>query len=286
MRSRRPDSRNAFTILELMMVLAVMTIILSLGVPSVARMMARARFKDGVFALQTELSRIRLLSMKSGEAYLFRYMPNTGRYQIASQKDRIDAESAASLFGPEQSLPDNVIFTGGFLSESTGVRPASGEGPSSGSMTVGSLESTVFSPQPAASWSEPILFYPNGRTSNAVIFLASSGTDSYYSEISLRGLTGGVRVSTISAQPPGTPEFPSVLPPEVFAKMNQSNNSGGLPGMENFAGTGSTGMNSFGTNSTGINSSGTGNSGTSGTGTSGSGMNTGVLLPSGGEGGL
>ena len=44
-------------------------------------------------------------------------------------------------------------------------------------------------------WSAPIIFYPNGRTSNARIRLSDQGK--YYVDVSLRGLTGGARISKI-----------------------------------------------------------------------------------------
>ncbi|MBP5622129.1 MAG: hypothetical protein J6X44_08960, partial [Thermoguttaceae bacterium] len=50
-------------------------------------------------------------------------------------------------------------------------------------------------------WSEPLLFFPNGKTSSAVIGFASSGEYSFYSEIALRGMTGVARISGVSSIP-------------------------------------------------------------------------------------
>jgi prepilin-type N-terminal cleavage/methylation domain-containing protein len=44
-------------------------------------------------------------------------------------------------------------------------------------------------------WSVPIVFYPNGRSSNARIRLTDQGE--YYVDVSLRGLTGGARIGKI-----------------------------------------------------------------------------------------
>ena len=51
-------------------------------------------------------------------------------------------------------------------------------------------------------WSEALLFFPNGKTSNAIIGFASVGDYSFYSEIALRGMTGVSRISGISGTPP------------------------------------------------------------------------------------
>ncbi|MDO5567397.1 MAG: hypothetical protein Q4G59_12120, partial [Planctomycetia bacterium] len=81
-----------------------------------------------------------------------------------------------------------------------------------GSRMIGSLTQLPGEQKPEDAWSKPILFYPNGRTSQAIIQLESSGKYPLYSEIVLRGLTGSARVTAISVYPPGTPEFPGSLP--------------------------------------------------------------------------
>ena len=242
--TQRNTERPAFTLMELLVVLAILTLITALGVPSVTRMYHRAQFKDSVFELQAELGRARLLAMKSGTAILFRYIPNTNIYQVIPktaleeslvQKERLrggellsDLETDSSnVTETQQALPGVGIFTGGMISGATGanlsVNLTRGASEADlGSAMIGSLGAPFGNEEAQADpWSEPIVFYPNGRTSNAVLFLASTGEIRYYSEVALRGMTGTARVSSISASPPGSPEFPSVLPPEAFARMNR-----------------------------------------------------------------
>ena len=45
------------------------------------------------------------------------------------------------------------------------------------------------------SWSAPIIFYPNGRTFNAIFRL--HGEYNYYVDVTLRGLTGACRVGEV-----------------------------------------------------------------------------------------
>lgn len=235
--------RSAFTLLELLMVLAVMTMIVALGIPSVSRLLARARFKDGVFEIQAELAQTRLLSMKTGEAYLFRYLPGTNRYRIVTKKlfeeeqalRRTNRTNPLAVSVPSRSAGEfertfsaDVRIDGGVISDGTELRLSTAknavgaEGVDLGSRAVGSLATPGAGEPLGDVWSEPILFYPNGRTSNAVFFLASTGSIPFYSEVALRGFTGGVRVSTIASVPPGSPDFPSVLPPEIFARLYRS----------------------------------------------------------------
>lgn len=75
--------RRAFTLLELLIVLALILVISGISVASFQRMMARSRFKAGVVEIQIDLHKARLLAMKTGTPYIFRYAPGSGVYEIA-----------------------------------------------------------------------------------------------------------------------------------------------------------------------------------------------------------
>jgi prepilin-type N-terminal cleavage/methylation domain-containing protein len=46
-------------------------------------------------------------------------------------------------------------------------------------------------------WSEPIFFFPNGRTSNAHFAVRTTGRYNYFVDISVRGLTGTARIGNV-----------------------------------------------------------------------------------------
>ncbi len=75
--------RRAFTLLELLIVLALILVISGISVASFQRMMARSRFKAGVIEIQIDLHKARLLAMQTGTPYIFRYAPGSGVYEIA-----------------------------------------------------------------------------------------------------------------------------------------------------------------------------------------------------------
>ncbi|MGI6402286.1 MAG: prepilin-type N-terminal cleavage/methylation domain-containing protein [Thermoguttaceae bacterium] len=75
--------RRAFTLLELLLVLALICVIAGMGVAGYQRMYERSRFKSGVIGVQIDLNRTRLLAMRTGQAYFFRFIPGTGIYEIA-----------------------------------------------------------------------------------------------------------------------------------------------------------------------------------------------------------
>lgn len=415
--------RNAFTLLELILVLALITVVAAMGVGTYQRQHARSLFKSGVVELQIDLNRTRLLAMRSGQAYFFRFIPGTGIYEIAPlrtlqesiyrangdvsdlysdalggslssssfddassysydelgvsdplgmggnvasddlfsqeniEADLAEAETAlrvdssylsgldntlgGTLSGDSYSgLSTSTLSSGGSefalgsqldalqnmgtiptttiremntaekqiggtdntiawrvnkdglvvrkeakggalfryarLSESTPTqlranRPGSASstadssndlaidaGEDMGSRLGGSLRSVPTassstslgggltaqtsgigaigdaleeedtSPGVSSVWSEPILFFPNGRTSTVVLALANVGKYSYYSEIGLRGMTGYARISSITSTPTGMTAGDSVLTQEQYFRLTN-------PGVETSA---------------------------------------------------
>ncbi|MGN0911359.1 MAG: prepilin-type N-terminal cleavage/methylation domain-containing protein [Thermoguttaceae bacterium] len=415
--------RNAFTLLELILVLALITVVAAMGVGTYQRQHARSLFKSGVVELQIDLNRTRLLAMRSGQAYFFRFIPGTGIYEIAPlrtlqesiyrangdvsdlysdalggslssssfddassysyddlgvsdplgmggnvasddlfsqeniEADLAEAETAlrvdssylsgldntlgGTLSGDSYSgLSTSTLSSGGSefalgsqldalqnmgtiptttiremntaekqiggtdntiawrvnkdglvvrkeakggalfryarLSESTPTqlranRPGSASstadssndlaidaGEDMGSRLGGSLRSVPTassstslgggltaqtsgiglsgdaldegetSPVVSSVWSEPILFFPNGRTSTVVLALANIGKYSYYSEIGLRGMTGYARISSITSTPTGMTAGDSVLTQEQYFRLTN-------PGVETSA---------------------------------------------------
>ena len=395
--------RPSFTLLELLLVLALITAISSLGVAGYKRQYARSQFKSGVVGIQIDLNRTRLLAMRSGQSYIFRFVPGTGFYEIAplqtlqeaiyrmnddatsldgalggslySDDDaslafaagaydygatgELGVESASDdLFSQENVLADleqagrgpsnsvaganasplggtlvggsplgtttddlgylsgvasdglgtggefalgapldlvganpiqsitiremnseerqiggtpntlawrvnldglvvrkeatgGVVFTFSRLSDSTPTnlkkkRPrgaqdaqnaqgafADSVGEDLGSRLGGSLSSpstlggglnevsdeNADNPAKSSLWSDPIVFFPNGRTSTVVVGLTSVGKYSYYSEIGVRGMTGYARISAITSVPAGTRPEESVLTQEQFFRL-------------------------------------------------------------------
>jgi prepilin-type N-terminal cleavage/methylation domain-containing protein len=224
-----------FTLMELLIVLAIIVMVMSIGTPSVVKILDRSKFRDGVLSLQTELGRTRIQAMKNGITLVFRYRVGTGEYKIYPQVNVSGSIFDETVPVPIRLLPEPTLFMGGTTIEAESFQNAPREdSQNEGGEAVGSLNSlptansfTVAIPafsqtEADGGWSKPIIFFPNGRTSTAVIFLCSRperGKQDYYSEISFRGMTGSARVSSISVFPPGSPEFPSVLSDRAFARL-------------------------------------------------------------------
>ncbi len=123
--------RRAFTLLELLIVLALILVISGISVASFQRMMARSRFKAGVVEIQIDLHKARLLAMQTGTPYIFRYAPGSGVYEIAPLNAlqeaiyrQYDSTDLTDAFGGD-ALGGSLTETA-FGTESTGLATDAG----------------------------------------------------------------------------------------------------------------------------------------------------------------
>ena len=283
--------RQGVTLIELLIVLAILVVMAGMGLPSVMRMVDRSRLSSTTRELQAELNRTRLESMKSGEPLVFHYQLGTGCYEIMSKQqyelrfprpqmaemspnfDPLDSAMPQNAIVPDESLQMQAIGSTGptlanygstSLADSAATQqttladhgPASsladrGPAPSfadrvgepdtqmiaalpvskfvpvqkylqydllfantnSAERRVQSAELTEISsnnspiPQSLSPipysplWSEPIFFFPNGRTSNAHFMVCMPDNKRYYIDVSVRGLTGTARLGEIEVMP-------------------------------------------------------------------------------------
>ncbi len=213
----RPHS--AFTLLELLIVMVLVVAIMALAAPWLKRVWVRSTLKSAAQTLQGELYTTRLDAMKSGEAYLFRYQSQTGVYEILPKKvyDALHSETPDSPYATrsvgtpldQERLPDEQFSTLAYRKSLPNrftfgtVKPILNPGETleiDVTRTVGTdLHSfPSFSEPTQPVWSEPILFFPNGRTSNGSLEILTVGNYRFQIELTLRGLTGTARLGEIT----------------------------------------------------------------------------------------
>ena len=198
---RRPV---AYTLLELLVVLGLIALICGIGLPSVHRMFVHGELKAGIRQLQGELYRTRLEAMKVGKPYVFRFEVGASNFEIVPKAifDKLQQErtglGATSLSSELLDGGSNdSVFGDSFAAESvplTDVVVATSSGDIYRKTLNGKI---VFGPSSSASvpgWSAPVLFYPNGRTSQTSFVLLTTGFHQFRQELNLRGLTGTASV--------------------------------------------------------------------------------------------
>lgn len=204
MRTNDWKNRYAYTLFELLLVLALIVVILALGMPSINRMWSRSQIGNASQNVRTELYQTRLAAMKAGEAYVFRFRPGTGTYEILPKSINDDENRPGQDGRFLKSLPGNVVFERGILHTKATESPDDDsdetlESPGARATTF-SQGTVTYSNERADSntgsdgWSAPIVFYPNGRTSSASLAVRR---DYYRVELTLRGLTGTARLGEI-----------------------------------------------------------------------------------------
>lgn len=183
-RSAVPNgSGTGLTLVELVLVLALLVIISAISVPLLEGSFSRAALDSGGDLLRGAWAKTRLAAIESGATHVFRFEPNGRRFQIvALDALGVPEANAPAPIDPEEEttatefvrlsqnrLPEGIIFTSGNISSSAQVLatlPFAAEGP----------------------WSQPILFHPDGTTSDASVLLSNSRQAMI--RVTLRGLTG------------------------------------------------------------------------------------------------
>jgi prepilin-type N-terminal cleavage/methylation domain-containing protein len=205
----RTTPRQAFTLIELMLVLAIVVVIGGLSWPTLKHSFELARLKSGAEQVQSAFGHARVDAMNKGVPQVFHFDSGTGQYSVDAWQDDMAAvdddastsssssstaatasasPSAATADGStpdpaKRQLPDGIVFSNGDR-----VLDARAEAVESElSSSAGSAGSGSSSP--------PIMFYPDGTASEASVTVTSPSGQSI--SIILRAFTGVSRMSAV-----------------------------------------------------------------------------------------
>ncbi|NQT13066.1 MAG: prepilin-type N-terminal cleavage/methylation domain-containing protein [Planctomycetes bacterium] len=173
---RRPI-RQGYTLLEMLIVVAIIATVVALSWPALRRPLAKSRVRNAAKQLRVALARTRLEAIRSGTAQEFRFEPGTGRFEVSPRST------------PEGTGGFTPVALEGFGDDTTSAE-ALGVEPSHARELPDGVRFSASSPSTG-----PILFYPNGRTFNARFRL--QGQYDYYVDVNLRGLTGSSTMGLI-----------------------------------------------------------------------------------------
>ncbi len=214
LQTRIVPKRHGYTLLELMLVLALLVIIASLVLPPALNSFQSQRLRKSGEMIRGAWGKSRVRAMQSGRVYVFRYELGGRNFRIEpwfQQQDVLQlgvtdsmtmpgagvaggAPPSAALAGSQTTLgelPEGIVFGEVGIAEDTR------------SMTLeqGTMQSMQQTDQAASTLSVPIIFYPDGTSSDAQLALMSE--DGYQVLVQLRSLTGLSKVSKRIA--PGRP---------------------------------------------------------------------------------
>lgn len=191
---------SAYTLLELMLVLAILIVLAAMAWPSVKKPWDAMRLRKAADQVRADWGKTRVRAMKTGHMQVFRFNPGESTYAIQAWSGpgddlqrTADAASATNLTGDTtalaqeanmfagrtENLPDGIWFMG--LEVTVDARAA---------------DAAVAGGQaPSAGQPDPILFYPDGTTSHTHVVLANDRQQCVV--VSLRGLTGMTMASDV-----------------------------------------------------------------------------------------
>ena len=198
---------RGFTLMEILLVLAIVVAVMAMAAPAFTGAIENQRLRNAADIVRTQFARAHVKAMKTGRIQVFRYEVGGTEFRLEPWVAGDDTLEAAQNtgFGPVQpqptvaetqpgaeegtattdlrrQLPGDIIFVGGdAAAESRSLEiEANMQGVSSG----------------AAEWSRPIMFYPDGATSDAYVIVASPRAAGI--RVDLRGMTGTATVGDIS----------------------------------------------------------------------------------------
>ena len=199
------DRRHAMTLFEVLLVLVLLAVTGSLAAPLFEGSFSSIRLRRGTDQILAVWSEARTHSIESGQIYQFRFQPEAGKYRVDPWSGGIESAlpevntlvvgetTAESVTEPgtddeeqlanwklEAQLPENIVF---------------GQAQRIIENELGERQLTSLDQDVLTEWSAPILFFPDGTTSEASLLLKNS--KNLYCRATLRSLTGVGRASDL-----------------------------------------------------------------------------------------
>lgn len=178
--------RAGYTLLELVLVLALLVVVGALVIPSAEVMYGQFRLTQGADSIRAAWASARAYAIDEGRPYRFAIIPNYGNFRVAPDSPDFwsgGGQSQGPSDSPNPPLVLNQTLPKGLRFAAPDVAPASTQG------TESSLPPDSVNPE---MWSSRTVFLPDGTASQDVeIVFGASGTMGLV--LKLRSLTGAVR---------------------------------------------------------------------------------------------
>lgn len=206
----RTSSSRGFTLLELLIALAILMAIVGLTWPAVGRYLGEQPIKNAAEMSRRQLGSVRHKSQMTGLIYQFRYEPGGQRFVVLPFE--LDPQQVTpSENGSSATVTTGTTTSAALLEVVSGTldptcrfassTDASGMFAASNITTAATTEripEALLALLPngselaSVSWSPPMLFYPDGTADDGALSILDE--DQRTISLSLRGLTGTVTV--------------------------------------------------------------------------------------------
>lgn len=208
--TRCREGRRGFTLLELLLTLAVMAALAAVVIPSYVGLLGNRRLVRGGDVVRVEMIKARLEAMRSGRTQMLRCQLGQGVISVRPWHAASDMTEAADMVGSGSALlQGGTPMLAPNLPADASEEAQQVELPEGIVIPTARVESTARSAvtetqtsnEQAAGWSQPILFYADGTTSTAAVTVQEGGDHEPGSGprliVMLRGLTGEPTLSEV-----------------------------------------------------------------------------------------
>jgi prepilin-type N-terminal cleavage/methylation domain-containing protein len=228
-REKSQSARRGFSLVELLLVLAILVLAAAISVPTLRGTLRNQKLSRAADLVRIEWARAHVQAMKTGRIQMFRYQLGGQGFRVepwAAGDDMLESSLAVDANGnplaapagfgnaavEQKAPPPNVSIDENGNPESDRYRLPDEITFAAGDARSGSramkIEQEILETERQVQWSRPILFYPDGSTSDAFVVVANPQQVGI--RISLRGLTGTATVSEIGTldELTSTPQLP------------------------------------------------------------------------------
>lgn len=204
-RARNCSLRTAYTLIEILIVMAILVFVTGITWPGVTRVYREAKLDRVTEDVRVELVGTRIRAIDSSFPYQFRYEPAGQRYLIITAQTGTSSESgnnASTSDDPNTTsvkvrydeLPEGFQFRHP-VDEHTGL-PASSFGDRLPQEWLAELPNAL--ELSSVYWSPPIIFYADGTGTDATLDITNE--DEQSRRISVRALTGAASSRKLVAE--------------------------------------------------------------------------------------
>jgi len=180
-------SQSGFTLLELIIVLAVMIAVAAMSLPMLQRSFSGQKLDKGADLVRAHMGRARVNAIRNGEIYAFYYQIEGPAFRVGPfNAETIDSLKDVPL--NEEERTSNFDFGDDLLPREVRF-----------SMSLTHTDARAAAAMVSANYQpgdmRPILFYPDGTSQTAKVILQNKENDAV--QVTLRGLTGTTTIKKI-----------------------------------------------------------------------------------------
>ena len=191
---QRTQQPSGFTLLELMIVAAVMVLLVSIATPSIMSMRREAWLAEQTDSVRELMAQARQFAVDEGIEYTFHYEIGGNHALVLPAENEEDSSEATSESGQTATIQeyDRVLLE---LPEELKIRAPEGYEDVSENIDQQRFGSLVGSQLENKQWSQGIRFRFDGTTDDFELRIHDE--DDLSCNVTLRGLTGSVRTTQV-----------------------------------------------------------------------------------------